>query len=230
MSGGWCSNSSIDKRRDGLLTDDVAAPPDFRDRFRTMYGDDGKTDSELRGIFRQTLSDLRYSELVTVEPLPAGQELVRIRPDGIRELGRLEPSVTYEELGRLGKILLEQDAELQETIEEAKAEQEKLERRIAAFDATIRDLQHQVDNKISDVDARLAHAQRDLYNQVVILMSVFVAAFALILTGAQVAQTAVRGAATIWWQIGLDAAAVMVPIATIVGILVWVSWLLTRPR
>jgi len=55
------------KRREGLLTDDIAAPPDFRDLYRSANYET-RTDAELREIFRKTLSDLRYSGFFVLVP------------------------------------------------------------------------------------------------------------------------------------------------------------------
>jgi len=171
-----------------------------------------------------------YSGFFNVEPLQAGQAVLRIRPDGIRELGRLNPGISIGELGRIGRVLLEQDADLQETIEDTKAEEARLAQSLGTFDARILALRDQVDKRVNDVDTKLAQMQKDLYNQVFVLMTVLVAAFALILTGAQVVQAVTRGSAAGWWEIALDASAIMVPVAAVVLILVVVTWLLTRPR
>jgi hypothetical protein len=202
------------KWREGLLSDDIAAPPDFRDLYRTTFNET-RTDAKLREIFRQTLSDLRYSGFLGVESLQAGQAVLRIRPNGIRELGRLNPGISVGELGTMGRTLLEQDADLQETIEDTKAEEARLAQSLGTFEARILALRDQVDRSVNDVDTKLVQMQKDLYNQVFVLMTVLVAAFALIFTGAQVVQGVMRSSEAGWWEIALDASAIMIPVATL---------------
>ena len=195
-----------DRRAGGLITDGTTAPREFRESLYESYSDTDAVDRRLRESFVELFNDFVARDYVRVEPLANGLRRVTIRPEGVRELGRRSPT-SWADSASMRQIVLEQVADLLEIIDETQTAQSTLDRRIAAF------------------EERLANTERSFYAQVVPLLAIFVAAFALILTGAQ---TVVHLTATDPWQILLRGAATMGPVTIAVLIFLIASRCISR--
>jgi hypothetical protein len=157
-------------------------------------------------LFEEAITDLGRKRLITSQGV-AGSSYHTISSEGIRELGQSQSATAVDVQNILPK-LTGQVAKIAEAIEANRAEQDKLNR------------------KHADFEKKLLHLERSFYGHLFPWFAVFVAAFALILTGAQ---TTARITANDPWQVLAQSAAVMAPITIAILLLVGAAWLSVVP-
>lgn len=136
-----------------------------------------------------------------------GDVSLEILPEGIRELAKRRGMTTVGDLANLKGVVMEAIAGTAEVINKNRAEQEKLRQQVTRF------------------ERRLANAEKNFYSSIFPFLAVFVAAFALIITGAQgVFHITASDPVMIFWQ----AAAIMGPILIVNVVLVLFAWLISR--
>jgi hypothetical protein len=160
----------------------------------------------------------------------AGHLWVTLTPDGIREVSRRRGIATQDDLQATYQIVTEQMAKFGEMLTEQKAVQSQLDQSLQEIGASIeanRQEQEALTSRIQDFETKLLESERGFYSRIFPLFAVFIAAFALIITGTQ---TITRTTATDPWLISGQSIAMMGPITLFVLVLIGAAWLLVRPR
>ncbi|MHB8674770.1 MAG: hypothetical protein ACYDAK_13970 [Candidatus Limnocylindrales bacterium] len=180
---------------------------DLRD-FHGRVGNaaDGTTNQYGERLFDEARLNLQRQNLIEAEP-GHGYWRLAILPEGIREFGRRRSAIQWGDNSTLNRIITEQVATLAEFIEANRKEQEGLSKKLTSF------------------DDKLVRVERSFYSQIYPLFAVFVAAFALILTAAQVVvRSPSPTAADTFWQ----SSATLGPVTIAVLLLILVAWLLGK--
>lgn len=170
---------------------------------------------ELDRLLRAVVENLDEAGMITVERVIAsGADWARITSAGIEELSRRRGSAFYADVQEIRRIVMEELARVARAIEANEARQGELTKGMDAF------------------EQKLMKLERDFYSRIFPFFAVFVAAFALIITGAlnaiRLVGTGTAGTRSDWLQLLLETLSIMGTITVLLLLFVWATWLLTR--
>jgi len=157
----------------------------------------------------QALANLASAGLIFTDTPGMMKLAITLRPEGIREIGRRRGMATYQDLENLNRIVTEGIARVAEAIEANQKHQAELT------------------GKLTEVEGKVISLEREFYSRVFPFFAVFVAAFALIITSAQVV---VRTTASAPDQIFFQSLAMTLPVGLVIIVMIAVVWALSHWR